>query len=822
MISRRDLFKLATFSAAASIGFKLQRNLAQKIDQATTVRDFTPSICAMCPAACNIQIEKRNGEVARIHGTENHPINNGKICAKGNAAVDRLYNPNRIKTPLIRTGGERGTWNFRDATWEEASSMVVDKIKEYHDLGHPEYIGVIGGWFPCSYYRPYFKSFLAAIGTPNGTGIPEAACFLAKAMGWKSVFGFGGHPEILTDYENARYVIFMRRNVAGSCSITHAWRYGQNRHKFQTVVMDPRFSETAAKADLWLPVEPGTDLAMLLAMMNVIIKEKLYDREFLMTYSNAPMLLKDGKPYNVWDDDGKKKYMVYDEATGDTVEHDAAKMPALEGEFEVEDGTVIPVFEVIKRRLEDHTPQWAEGITGINASQIENVARDFARYRGVIDSGWHDPKYLNTALTWRAAGLLNSLVGSVNTDGGLLFTGFAQFVSANAPAEEAPAQSALRMWAEDRGIATASFGHTFQAYYDAIINEDPYPVKMMYICGNNFLNNLPDRQKWIEALKKLEFVAVSDILPQDHLYYADVILPESTFLEKDDPLFPIQYAPAFGFHTRVKALEPIHNTRHLIEEMIEISSKLGREDEYFEALSHGIGVNASILKSNYHQEGIKGIRKAQANAKGLDPTEIEMNGSKVTAGRDKIVNTMPYNTPLPTPTGKVEFFSFMLASLATKTTKAYWDPLIKWVPANISEEKLDDDEFYIVYSRAPTTAHSSSEDNPLLAKLIEDSELFYKGLWINSVKASELGIKNGDRIIIESPYTNDRTEGIAFTTGLTRKDTVFTISGFGQQSERLTYNPKGLVEFNRLFPIQYDPLSGCTLCHETTVKIRRA
>lgn len=89
------------------------------------------------------------------------------------------------------------------------------KIKEFIDIGHPEYIGIIGGWFPCTYYKPFFKAFMSSMGTPNGTGIPEATCFLPNALGWKSVFGFGSHPELLTDFENARYVIFLRRNVAG-------------------------------------------------------------------------------------------------------------------------------------------------------------------------------------------------------------------------------------------------------------------------------------------------------------------------------------------------------------------------------------------------------------------------------------------------------------------------------------------------------------------------------------------------------------------------------------------------------------------------------
>jgi len=492
MITMRDFLKIATITAAATTGLKFQSNsLAEAITQATTNVKFVPNICALCPAACNIQVEVRDERVHRIHGTPGHPINNGKICARGNAGVQRVYNPDRLKKPLIRTG-KKGEWAFRETSWKEAVS--ANKIKEYYSISHPEYIGVVGGWLPCGFYKPFFKAFLGALGTPNGTGVPPAVCFLAKKFSWVTAYGFGEHPEILTDYERARYVIFLRRNVGGSISIVHGWRLGQFRKNFKMVVLDPRFSETAAKADLWLPIKPGTDLAFLLAIMNVIINEKLYDEEFVREHTNAPMLLKGLNPFKVWDESGKKKYLVYDISKQKAVKHEDALLPALEGEFEVDGEKVIPVFEALKRRIGEYTPEWAEKITDVEAEKIVEVAREFALRRGVIDSGWHDPKYLNSVLTWRAVALLNALVGSVNTDGGILFTGLAQFVTVNEPPSQAPKQSVLRMWAEKKGIALAHIGHTLQGFYDAIVNQDPYPIKAMFVFGHNMLTNLPERQ----------------------------------------------------------------------------------------------------------------------------------------------------------------------------------------------------------------------------------------------------------------------------------------------------------------------------------------
>ena len=820
MISRRDFLKLTALTASAvSVGIKFQQKSVAQAVSSPDVR-FVPNICALCPAACNIQVEVRDGKVHRIHGTPGHPINNGKICARGNAGVQRVYNPDRLKNPMVRVG-EKGTWSFREVSWNEAISIIAEKIKEYHDAGHPEYIAVVGGWLPCSHYKPFFKAFLHALGTPNGTGIPPAVCFLAKKLGWASVYGVGEHPEIMTDYENARYVIFLRRNVAGSISIVHGWRLGQSRRKFKMVVLDPRYSETAAKADEWVPIKPGTDLAFLLAMMNVIIGEKLYDSEFVRRYTNAPMLLKGDEPYSIWEEGGKKRYMVYDLAKQKAVKHENSILPALEGEFVVGGDEVRPVFEALKERVSEYTPEWAEGISGVDAEKIREIAREFALRRGVIDTGWHDPKYINSVLTWRAAALLNALVGSVNRDGGILFTGLAQFVTSKEPAPEVPPQNVLRMWAEKRGIATAHIGHTIQGLYDAIVNEDPYPIKMLFIVGHNMLSNLPERAKWEEALKKLDFVVAIDILPQDHIYYADVVLPESTYIERDEPMFPIPYVPFFGFQTRVKAIDPLYNTKHLIDMMVEIVRSIDREDVFFNTLGKVLDVDGEKLRSYYRAEGVAGIRRAQAEEKGVNYEELVTRGYVVKVARDKLVGTMPYTKPLPTPTGKVEFYSFTLASLAEKVKDPYWDALIKWVPPKVGERKLAENELYLVYSRCPFTTHSSTSDNPLLSKLIEDSDIFYTGVWISRRKAEKLGIKSGDRIILESVYSGETTEAIAFVTELVRDDTLFMVSGFGQRSAQLTSTLKGLHALMDVVPLQYDPLSGVTMNQEAIVRVRR-
>jgi anaerobic selenocysteine-containing dehydrogenase len=159
----------------------------------------------------------------------------------------------------------------------------------------------------------------------------------------------------------------------------------------------------------------------------------------------------------------------------------------------------------------------------------------------------------------------------------------------------------------------------------------------------------------------------------------------------------------------------------------------------------------------------------------------------------------------------------MLAKLASEAKEPYWSPIVKWVPPMVEPKE---NEFRVVYSRSPMSTHSSTFDNPLLANLMDESQLYYKGIWINAKKAEEMGIKSGDRIVIESVHTGDKTEGIAFATELIREDTIFMVSGFGQESEKLSFS--GGSAFMRLAPLRVDTLSGSTMNHEFAVRIRKA
>jgi len=837
-LTRRDFLKLSAVAGAgvllSSHGLRFLKPVRAQGIVGEEKERYVPGICAMCPADCNILVRVRNGRAERIMGPEwfPSPKNKNKICARGNSGIFRLYNPDRLKQPLIRDDKSlRGTWKgFRAASWNEAYRRIADHLKKLVAEGRSREIAILGGWLSCEVYSTYLFPFLRAVGSPNGLGTPTSQCFFPKAFGWTSVIGLGMHSQILTDYDNVNYLIVMRRNIAGSIPVVHGVRFGQNLGRYKkVVVVDPRFSETAAKADEWIPIKPGTDLALLLAMMNVIIEEKLYDEDYLKKYTNAPMLLTEElKPYKtIKGKNGKIKYYVWDKAGNRAVLHEEAAEPALEGTYTTEDEVKVkPVFEFLKEKVKDYTPEWAENITDVPAAKIRNLAREFATTKpAAIDTGWHGARHANEMMTWRAAGIVNALVGSLLKTGGIIFTGEGlELPKASTPSPEYVSV----VWGEKHHIPLAAAGMSAQALYDAMAKGDPYPIKTLFVIATNPVLNICGRVECGEALKKLDMLVVIDILPIDTAAYADIILPEHTYLERDDPLFNMPYAPAVAVETRFKAVDPLYNTRHVIDMMVGILKAMGEEyyEKYWEYLGGEINVDASKLREYYERYGVRGIMLAQAETRKIPLDELMKKGFVVIEGEDEVRRKdleLLEKGELPTPTGKVELFSLKLFELLEGCPKEkilYCLPLVEWAPPEILNKRRSDDEFYVAYGKVPTMTHTSAADNPMLQRLTPTQD--YR-VWINRESAEKLGIRNGDKIIVKSLKSGREVEAIAFVTEHVRPDTIWLSWDFGQHSEKLRFKQDfPTVTYSDLLIPDYEPLAGAAKKAEIIVKIRKA
>ena len=834
-VSRRDFLKTLGLSCAALMlhetGFSHFVPLAKARISLLDSAAYVPTICGMCPSCCSITARVKGGRVERILGNPNgYPTNRGRVCARGEMGIYRLYHPDRLKYPLVRAGGERGEWVFKKAEWSHLVQIMAKHLREKFERGEGPKIAAIGGWVAWDHYAPFVLATLHTLGTTNFTIVPMTGCLLPKTVGWTTSIGLGAHFQFITDYDNVKYLIVVKRNVAGSLAVPHGCRFGPNLGKFKLVVLDPRLSETAAKADEWIPIKPGTDLAFLLAMMNVIVNEGLYDVGYLARYTNAPMLVKkSGDPYKIYEDKdrGRHEYYVWDEALGKAVPHGAATSPALEGVFTVDGEEVITAFALFKEKIKEYTPAWAEEITDVPAETIERIAREFATTRpSAIDTGWHDPKHVNSALIWRAAGLLNALVGSVCREGGILFSASGVEASKGMWWKMflKPESDALSQWLKSKGVIAYPFGWAYQAFYDLLtgkfeykVNGKPVPGKWtLIILGANPMRSQMDPKKWEEAFKSdnVEVIVDIDIMPSDTTPYADIILPDCTYLEREDFIYEAEYVPTVAFMSRFKASEPLYDCMPFEDMAIELMKAMGNEyyEKFFNILGSLLKVDPEALMRGYESEGLVGLKKAQAEAYGISYYKLMQDGYVVVKDesyvREENLKVLEEGL-LATPSGRIEFYSLILKHLGQ-------DPFIGWIPP-MTFNKADPSQgiFYLLYGKAPTMVHTSTGDNPLLQRVTDES--FFK-VWMNKSTASTLGLKDGQVVYLESLGTNEKIACKLHLTNGIRPDCVYVAPAFGQESPMFTFKPGG-IPFNKLVPLQWGPVVGGVLTEEVLVKV---
>ncbi|HEY8822972.1 MAG TPA: molybdopterin-dependent oxidoreductase, partial [Dermatophilaceae bacterium] len=325
--TRRTFLQVAaagTAVAAIPVGVReLANRPAAAAAEVRGTEKVVPSVCEMCTVRCPILVRVRDGKVVRIEGNPKEKSTQGAICAKGNAGVSLLEDPDRVRTPLIRTGA-RGEGKFRKASWDEAYRYIADRLKAIR----PEELGV--GRRP-SASDAFLLTFAKAFGTPNIFS-HESSCPLARNVALEVTLGTSG---VAIDYSKVDYLLSFGRNHMETLAVPQAQGIVAGLARgARLVYLDPRRTPTSTAATTWLQPLPGTDLAFALAMLQVMIAEKLYDQDFVKQYTEG--------------------------------------------------------FEQLAAAVVEYTPEWAATKTGIPAGTIRDVARDFggARPRAVADFGW--------------------------------------------------------------------------------------------------------------------------------------------------------------------------------------------------------------------------------------------------------------------------------------------------------------------------------------------------------------------------------------------------------------------------------------------------
>ncbi len=531
-LSRREFLGLSAgvvASATVAGGLNLLRpsNVGAG-RQAAPHPDHTPptdfdrevfTLCEQCVWRCGVRAKVKDGRVYKLEGNPFHPHSRGMLCPRGQAGVATLYDPDRLKYPLIRSG-PRGSGLWRRASWEEALDYVAARMLEIKERYGPEAM-----IFSTTHnlIQTQFENLLKAFGSPN-YGTQRSLCFNAMITANLMTFGL---EEPGRDYGQTQYIIYTGRNLLDAISNSEAQDLvAAIARGAKVVVLDPRFTKTAAKATEWLPVKPGTDLAFHLALIQVIIEEGLYDAEFV-------------------------------------AEHTVG-------------------FDELKEATAGYTPEWAASKCEIPAETIRRIAREFAMAAPHVFAhpNWRTSNFLNSFQTERAIAVLNALVGSWGRPGSLKpSAGEGEGGGLGTiPQPPYPRVSALRLdgvpWKYP--LVPLKLG-VFQEIRDNILTGEPYQAHGWFINRQNPVNSLPERRKTIEAFSKLDFIVTVDISMNDTAWFSDVVLPEATYLERYEPLTVVDGI----VFIRQPVVEPLYESKSGLWIFKQLGERLGLGD-YFQ------------------------------------------------------------------------------------------------------------------------------------------------------------------------------------------------------------------------------------------------
>jgi len=512
-LTRRGFLKASGATVGAlslSQGFPDFKQWAHASTEAPVTR--VPTFCNGCGNRCGIFAFVKNGRLWKIEGNPEANGNLGVVCPKGHGYLHELYNPHRIRGPLKRVGEK-----FEPISWEQAYKEISERINLILMDSGPQ--GIFWVNYPQS-NNAYALRLMHTLGSPHYF-THGSTCYTARNAGWVTTVG-----ELPSnDLSNARYIVIVGRNPAGGIDLAEVKKMVEAREKgAKIVVVDPRHSETAILADEWLPIKPGTDLALLLGMINVMVKEGLYDKKFV--------------------------------------------------------GQKTVGFEQLEDEIVNYPPEWAEKVCEIPAKTIVRIAREMAgeKPRALLHRGYHaafGSQYLNSFQTVRALAIANSLLGNINRKGGIYFPKTAQLgeLQPRHPAPELPKIGK----SDGTGVPGR---YPLGSYGDGIAHAIPElalrgELKAGIVYHNNPLRTNPNPKRVIAGYKKLELLVVIDTVLSETASIAHYILPESFYLERDEAVDTKHSGKRAQVSIQQQVVQPMFDTRPGTRIIIELAKHLG-------------------------------------------------------------------------------------------------------------------------------------------------------------------------------------------------------------------------------------------------------
>jgi anaerobic selenocysteine-containing dehydrogenase len=864
-ITRRDFAKIVAGTGSIIALGSLLSNLDssqlfaasdEKKTSSNRIEDVKiPSVDLMCTVSCGIIARRVNGRLVKIEGNPSHPINEGGLCPKGNCGIMSLYDPYRIKAPLKRTNPKKGRGEdpaWVEISWDEAIELVASKLRDIRRRNPNAFVLLHGE----NQIPEFTAAFMSAFGSVNDVGrgsLGEAALDVADALTW-------GAPRHRVDVDNCNLLLLFGTGAAAESNSLFLWyarRIADARERgMKLIVIEPRLSNSAAVADEWIRINPGTDSALALALINVLIERGLVDYDFIKNATNGPYLVdvstgyflrRGGKPL-IWDSRSSRA-VPWDFGDAD---------PALTGSYVVDGKECKPAFQLLCETVERYTPEEAARLTGVPADRIIELAEEFGRraqigstvvleghvipyrpvaaefYRGVC-------AHQHGVLHSRAILLLNMVVGNIDAVGGLSMMNVGEGDDMSGMLKTPPYEvrfPPVRIDLKDSFYPLAYYGVRQQVSLSILHPERfllPYRVEAMMIYYANPLLQTPNEELQIEAFKEVPFLFTVDCFMSESAEMADVILPDRTYLERFD-LVPIHTPTHTGHALRQPVVEPLYNTKHVVDILIDVAERAGflyGEGGFNDHLNRRLGLRGKYklsLNEKYTNEEILDRLCRSLYGDEYDLEWFKRHGLKAEAlkphqryvrykQKGRVYRMHLYSETIKEAGDalrrEVERFG-----LRWWKSYQYYQPLPVYIEPSVYNGDPSFDLHLITYKLVEHTL-SRTAQNPWLMELygLGVPGLEKPGLLISSIDAERRNIKDGEDVWVESSAGKLRVRALVVE-GI-KPGVVGLPAHFGHWSFNRYANGVG-VNANKLIPLgedYTDPISGQQPFNDTKVRV---
>ncbi|HIQ37680.1 MAG TPA: twin-arginine translocation pathway signal protein [Desulfocapsa sulfexigens] len=731
-LTRRKFLQTASLAAAsvplskvvsASTGVS-----KSALDAKGTAGDKTVvgGICEMCFWRCQLVGKVRDGRLMKLEGNPKSIDNGTAVCARGNAGVKLLYDVDRLKYPM-KNVGKRGEPKWKRISWKEALDECGSRLKSTVDQYGAHAICVFPHGASAKYPMHYFER---AVGTHN---VSESSFFQCRGIRDTAyVATINKAPGEKIDMPNTKVLFFIGDHLGENVHISHIKQYIQGlQNGAKLIVADPRFSASAAKADIWVQIKPGTDTAYILAIMNYLVQNNKYDKEFVEDYTDG--------------------------------------------------------FEEFAKAIKEWTLEKAAKECDIPAKQIKEVAEMLAA--NAPNVAIHPGRYVswhgNDFQRQRALACLTGILGAYYVKGGWVPAKGPKVKGVSWAKEDHGHKYDLNYdHQEDENIYPYSPpGTPTELIRDCAISGKPYPIKSCVVWGQNPMQTIPNQQKTKDLFNAMDFVMCVDVMPTDVTAWADILLPEVSYLERYDYIKKgTQWDLSQEHQQYIAARMP------LVDPMFERKDQVYICNELAKRMGHGDKIPVKTIEEM--------VDKSLASVDlSIEQLRAE-DGIHIMPGKD------PYGVP--------EDFEVLLYNEDIEDAGYPGAPTYVTVPDNPKGFAR------LIYGRAPVHSFNRSQNNVWLHNAMPDNPV-----WVNDEVAAQIGLIDGDTVgFVNSEGVESTTTTTVKVTAGIRKDCVYMYHGYGSANPLLTTGVgAGVDETSLITKLAVDPETGCNGMRNNFVKL---